>query len=97
MLLPRLLLSPLSPGISLEHVDDVGEDHQADDGEKHQDENIQHGEQAAGGAGAAGGSLPGKAAAAAGGCSARRSPSPGPARGGGDTELPEPLASSRGG
>ena len=42
--LARLVLSPIFPSIALEHVNDVGEDHQADDGKKHQDENIQHGE-----------------------------------------------------
>lgn len=48
------MLSRIFPSIALEHVNDVREDHQADDGKKHQDENIQHGEQGAGGAGAAG-------------------------------------------
>lgn len=48
------MLSRIFPSIALEHVNDVGEDHQADDGKKHQDENIQHGERGAGGAGAAG-------------------------------------------
>lgn len=39
-----LCSEPHPPQRPLQHVDDVGQDDQADDGEKHQDENIQHGE-----------------------------------------------------
>lgn len=39
----RPTLRRVLPRIALEHVDDVGEDDQADDGEKHQDEDIEHG------------------------------------------------------
>lgn len=42
-----LCSEPHPPQRPLQHVDDVGQDHQADDGEEHQDENIQHGEERA--------------------------------------------------